>query len=104
MDYRIVRFSEFARQDLIEGRRFYEEQSPDLGTHFFDSLLADIDSLHWFAGIHSREFRTYRVLAKRFPYSIYYLLDENEVLIVAILDQRRSPLYHYMMLENRTHP
>ena len=42
-----------ARQDLIEGYRFYESQLPGLGDYFLDSLFSDIDSLNFYAGRHA---------------------------------------------------
>lgn len=36
---------EEAREDLIQGFRFYESQEPGLGTYFLDCLFSDIDSL-----------------------------------------------------------
>jgi hypothetical protein len=41
-----------AADDLDEGRAFYEEQGKRIGDYFFDSLLADIESLVIYAGIH----------------------------------------------------
>jgi len=41
-----------AQKDLIEGYQFYEEQAEDLGEYFLDSLLSEIDSLEFYAGIH----------------------------------------------------
>jgi hypothetical protein len=41
-----------AKDDLMDGFRFYEKQSPGLGSYFLDSLFADIDSLLLYAGIH----------------------------------------------------
>jgi hypothetical protein len=37
-----------AEKDLVEGYRFYESQSPGLGSYFLDSLYSDIDSLAYF--------------------------------------------------------
>ena len=47
---------ESAKEDLIDGYHFYEEQAPGLGTYFFDSLFSDIDSLALYAGIHRKVF------------------------------------------------
>lgn len=47
-----VRILNEAEQDLIDGILFYDAQSPGLGDYFLDSLSADIDSLHWYGGIH----------------------------------------------------
>ena len=43
---------EEARDDLIQGFRFYEDQEPGLGAYFLDCLFSDIDSLLVYAGIH----------------------------------------------------
>jgi hypothetical protein len=59
------------QQDLIDGYRFYEDQSPGLGDYFLDSLYSDIESLKFYAGIHSLHHGYHRLLAKRFPFAIY---------------------------------
>jgi hypothetical protein len=57
-----------------------------------DSLYSDIDSLQLYAGIHLIHFGKYhRLLSKRFPCGIYYLVQENTVLVRAVLDLRRDP-------------
>lgn len=57
--------------DLNEGRRFYARNEPWLGEYFWDSLLSDIESLYFYAGVHPRHFGLFRLIAKRFPYAIY---------------------------------
>jgi len=89
-----IRILDSAAQDLIDGARFYERQEQGLGEYFLDSLYADIDSLILYAGIHARFFRHYqRLLAKRFPFAVYYKIDGNTVLIYAVLDCRRNPAW-----------
>jgi hypothetical protein len=39
--------------------------------------LSDIESLVIFAGIHRKEFGFYRMLSKRFPYAIYYDVNDD---------------------------
>lgn len=70
---------------------FYEKQQQGLGDYFVDSIIADIESLHLYAGIHAMYFGYHRLLAKRFPFAIYYLFSGNEVRIYAILDCRKNP-------------
>ena len=53
-----------AREDLVEGFRFYERQLEGLGDYFLDSLFADIDSLQIHTGVHARYLRYHRLLAK----------------------------------------
>jgi len=40
-----------AREDLMEGFRFYESLDEGLGSYFLDCLFSDIDSLVQFFGI-----------------------------------------------------
>jgi len=64
-----------ARNDLADGRDFYERQGKGLGGYFLDSIFSDIDSLALYAGIHRQVFGFHRLLSKRFPYGIYYQFD-----------------------------
>ena len=81
-----------ALENLSEGRLFYEKQGEELGEYFFDSLFSDIDSLMLYGGIHPKVFGYYRMLSKRFPYTIYYRLEEEAVVVLwRILDLRRDP-------------
>ena len=86
-----VQILDEAEQDLIDGFRFYEAQKEGLGDYFLDSLFSDIDSLQLYAGIHSRRFGYHRLLSRRFPFAIYYLVEDGAARVRAILDCRRDP-------------
>ena len=89
-----IRILDSASRDLVEGYHFYEKQEAGLGSYFVDSLFSDIDSLQLYAGIHPVFFDKYcRMLAKRFPFAIYYKIAENDVLVYAVLDCRRNPAW-----------
>jgi len=90
-----------AIEDLYEGRLFYERQGEGLGEYFFNSLFSDIDSLTLYAGIHPKVFDYHRMLSKRFPYAIYYGIEEGAVVVVwRILDLRRNPSKIHRSLES----
>lgn len=81
-----------ALEDLHAGREFYDKQVEGVGEYFFDALFADIDSLALYAGIHPKFFGYYRLLAKRFPYAIYYKMeDPKTVSVQRVLDLRQHP-------------
>ncbi len=89
-----IRILGAASRDLIEGYRFYQQQSDGLGDYFLDSLYSDIDSLLISAGVHEVHFGGYhRLLSKRFPFAVYYRLDGSTALVYAVLDCRRSPAW-----------
>ncbi|RJP80765.1 MAG: type II toxin-antitoxin system RelE/ParE family toxin [Desulfobacteraceae bacterium] len=82
-----------AEEDLIDGFKFYEDQSRGLGDYFLDSLFSDIESLRVYAGIHALHFGYHRLLSKRFPFAIYYRLHSKIIRVFAVLDCRRSPAW-----------
>lgn len=87
-----IRILSAARRDLVRGYRFYERQAPGVGRYFLDSLFSDIDSLGLNAGMHPIYFGKYhRQLSGRFPWAIYYRVEEDFVLVYAVLDNRADP-------------
>ena len=80
-----------AAEDIEKARDFYDEQEPGIGDYCADSLVADIESLALYHGIHSRQFGCYRLLANRCPFGIYYRETKEETQVVAVLDLRRDP-------------
>jgi hypothetical protein len=86
-----VKILDEAEQDLLDGYRFYEAQGQGLGDYFLDSLFADIDSLRLYAGIHSLHFGCHRLLSRRFPFAVYYRIDDGVAGVRAVLDCRRDP-------------
>ena len=87
-----VRVARSAETDLLEGFAFYERQQAGIGDYFLDSLFADIDALTLYAGIHLKfDGRLHRMLARRFPFAIYYEMRDDIATVVAVLDCRQNP-------------
>ena len=59
-----------AAEDIERARDFYDAQESGIGEYCADSLVADIESLALYHGIHGRQFGFYRMLAHRFPFGI----------------------------------
>ena len=90
-----------ARDDLIDGFQFYEKKVTGLGDYFLSSLYSDIDSLKIFGGIHFKPYKNYhRALSKRFPFAIYYTLNDETVLVRAIVDSRKNPSWIRRRIEH----
>lgn len=86
-----IRLLETAKEDLREGWNFYEQNAVGLGGYFLDCMQADVRSLKVFAGIHEMADGFHRMLAKRFPFAVYYLIENETIDVYAILDCRRDP-------------
>jgi hypothetical protein len=87
--------------DLPQGKLFYDDNQQGIGDYFFDSIIVDIKSLRLYVGIHSKQFGLYRMLAKRFPFAIYYDVSEIAIIVFAVLDLRLNPTWLRKQL-NRT--
>ena len=86
-----VRILRAALDDLANARRFYDLKAESVGSYFFDSLFSEIDSLTLFGGIHRIHFGFHRLIAKRFPFAVYYRVIAGEVVVFRVLDCRRAP-------------
>jgi plasmid stabilization system protein ParE len=83
-----------AEADLIEGFHFYETQQTGIGDYFLANLYVDIESLRLYGGIHLKPYKDYhRLLSKRFPFAVFYTVNDKTVFIHAVLDCRRDPAW-----------
>jgi plasmid stabilization system protein ParE len=87
-------FSPEAREELLETIQYYEAESPGLGGAFLavvnkglDQLLAFPESAPVLLG------NVRRKALRRFPYSLLYSLNKENVRVLAIMNQKRKPWY-----------
>jgi len=92
---------EEAEDDLEEGRDFYNTKELGVGEYFWDSVVSDIESLIIYAGIHKKKIGLYKMFAKRFPYAIYYQVENDSAYVVAVLPIRRDPIWIAEQIEER---
>jgi hypothetical protein len=81
-----------AKRDIIDGFHYYEDKEEGLGNYFLMNVYADIESLKLFGGIHRQAYRKFhRALSKRFPFAIFYTVEDDTVRVRAIMDCRKNP-------------
>ena len=78
--------------DLFEARKWYNDEDPQLGREFIDEFRRTVRRLRemplQFPSV-GRDVR--RALLHRFPYAVYFLLQADQAIIIAVLHQRRRP-------------
>ena len=80
-----------APSDIMEAAEWYETQLPGLGVEFVLEVNRAIEKVQENSRLYYQVYRgVRRVLSRRFPYAIYYLLNEAEIRILAVLHQSRS--------------
>ncbi|MBI2803067.1 MAG: type II toxin-antitoxin system RelE/ParE family toxin [Gammaproteobacteria bacterium] len=81
-----------ASSDAFDAALWYETQRPGLGIEFVLELGAALDKVVESPQLYPAIFlEVRRVLLRRFPYSAYFVFDENLVEVFAILHQHRDP-------------
>ena len=97
-----IKILDEAHNYLRMGAWFFEKQHAGLGTYFLETLFSDIQSLLLYAGIHVKIDGYYRLLSRRFPFAVYYLVDQEVVQVYAVLDCRRNPKVNHQQLMKRS--
>jgi plasmid stabilization system protein ParE len=82
-------------QAQAEARRakvWYEEQVPGLGGQFVRALDAAVAAITEHPETFPKVYGEFRqCLIRRFPYSIYFRISEDAIVIIAVHHQRRDP-------------
>ena len=82
-----------ARLDILDAVVWHEEQRPGLGLEKSDQVDAAIgraaDNPLGFAII---EGATRRVLCRRFPYAVFFQIDGDRLVVLAVTHVRRDPI------------
>jgi len=89
-----IEILDLARDDLIKGYHFYERREQGVGRHFLENLYSDIDALELTGGNHRKVYRDFhRALSKKFPFAVFYTVEDEVVRVRAVVDCRRSPTW-----------
>ncbi len=81
-----------AELDLHEAYRWYDERSPGLGGDFLLAIDDGISVIREYpesCPIVYQQIR--RALIKRFPYGLYFLLEKERIVIIAVFHASRNP-------------
>jgi toxin ParE1/3/4 len=91
MKYRVIVRPE-AEDDLKEAYSWYEDKRTGLGYDFLLQVHAGLNFVARNPNIHPIEYKgTRKHLVKRFPYKIIYLVQNEQIIVLAVIHGRRSP-------------
>lgn len=85
------RFHEQAADDLDEDVRYYNDASPGLGLQFLAEARAAVELLERhprLATVVADEIRAKHLM--RFPHTLLYVLEEDEIVVLAVAHQRQD--------------
>ncbi|ETX08648.1 type II toxin-antitoxin system RelE/ParE family toxin [Candidatus Entotheonella palauensis] len=100
-----LRFLPDVEEDIMEGYTWYEEQASGLGEDFLRMFYASTGEIHRNPLMYSKvyyEFR--RCLLRRFPYAIYFRLEDSEIIVFGFFHSARNPQAIQAQLRGRDQP
>lgn len=88
-----LKYTQRAENDLRIAISWYEEQRKGLGLEFLDCIEFAIKRILAFPESYERPHASFhRCIIRRFPFSIFYTLEDEVILIHAIFDNRQDPI------------
>jgi plasmid stabilization system protein ParE len=87
-----VVFTQAARAELIEEQDWYEGEASGLGRRFRQAIDVLVERM----SANPRQFpvvfkNVRRALLRRFPYSLFFVVEDNTLLVIACFHASRDP-------------
>ncbi|MCF7816289.1 MAG: type II toxin-antitoxin system RelE/ParE family toxin [Kiritimatiellales bacterium] len=79
---------------MMEAAQFYESQQTDLGKHFLSSVQAALNQVQINPLLYpAAHLDVRRCITKTFPFSVLYRIAPDQIIVMAVMHQRRQPDY-----------
>lgn len=89
-----------AEDDLSDAALWYEDRRKGLGNDFLMAVEAKLEAIKRNPEQFPFKYKTIkRAFMKRFPYVIYFLVEESSIFILAVIHKKRNPKYHQSRTE-----
>jgi plasmid stabilization system protein ParE len=90
----ILKISQIAFLEIEDAKEFYNLQKPTLGDTFKNDVKKTIENIKNFPNLYPNITNDLkRTLLHRFPYSIFYAITDDTILILSVAHQHRKPFY-----------
>jgi plasmid stabilization system protein ParE len=86
-----VIFLEEAEQELLEAVLYYDKQAQGLGKKFADEVYQATTNISDFPLINQK--LTDDIRLKRYPFSVLYRIDGQDIIVIALMHLKRKPFY-----------
>ncbi|MCP4213614.1 MAG: type II toxin-antitoxin system RelE/ParE family toxin [bacterium] len=81
-----------AEEDIRSTYHWYKDKSPGLGKEFLHMVDEAINSIAENPDIRQIVYKNIkRALTRRFPYGIFYIVEEVNIVVIAVLHAKRNP-------------
>ncbi len=88
----ILRYTERSKVDIDLTFEWYEKQRRGLGFEFLDCVEVSLKNILTFPEMYEQIYSSFRrCVVRRFPFSIFYTIEGDEIVIHSIFDNRQDP-------------
>lgn len=88
----ILCYTDRAKDDVDLAFAWYEKQRRGLGFEFLDCVEVSLSSILSFPEMYETiHFSFRRCVVRRFPFSVFYTIEGNEIVIHSVFDNRQDP-------------
>ena len=89
-----LKISQLAFLEIEDAKEFYNLQKPTLGDTFKNDVKKTIENIKNFPNLYPNITNDLkRTVLHRFPYSIFYAITNDTILILSVAHQHRKPFY-----------
>jgi len=100
-----LRFLPEVEEDIIGGYVWYEAKSPGLGEDFLRMFYAGASEIQWNPFLYPKVYNEFRRrLLRRFPYAIYFMIEDEYIIVFGLFHCARNPSTIKMKLHDREKP
>lgn len=88
----IPRYTARALTEIDLGILWYEEQRRGLGSDFLDCVEVAVQNISKNPKMYQKRYADFRGCPiRRFPFSIFYTIEDCEIIIHSVFDNRQNP-------------
>jgi plasmid stabilization system protein ParE len=89
-----LEISQLAFLEIEDAKEYYNLQKPTLGDTFKSDVKKTIENIKNFPNLYPNITNDLkRTVLHRFPFSIFYAITDNTILILSVAHQHRKPFY-----------
>ncbi len=87
-----LRYTERAKDDIELAFEWYEKQRRGLGFEFLDCIEISLRNILSFPDLYAEYYSSFRrCVIRRFPFSIFYTIESEEIIVHSVFDNRQDP-------------
>lgn len=88
----ILRYTDRSIVDVELAFEWYEKQRRGLGFEFLDCVELSLNNILIFPAMYEPCYSNFRrCVIRRFPFSIFYTIEDYEIVIHSVFDNRQDP-------------